>query len=113
MKFAALALVVFSFSCNSDVQGVGGGGGDDAGVVQPGGDDAGGTPDLAQTMPLATPIDHVIVIVKENHTFDNYFGSFPGAEGTSVAQTSTGPQPVGRPPMQLTRDLCHSHQCGL
>ncbi len=32
---------------------------------------------------LATPIKHVVVIVKENHTFDNYFGSFPGAEGTT------------------------------
>lgn len=27
------------------------------------------------------PIKHIIVITKENHTFDNYFGSFPGAEG--------------------------------
>src|SRR5471030_2605457 len=31
--------------------------------------------------PSAYPIEHVIVIVKENHTFDNYFGTFPGAEG--------------------------------
>src|SRR5262245_39471021 len=30
---------------------------------------------------VQTPIEHVIVIIKENHTFDNYFGSFPGAEG--------------------------------
>src|SRR6266849_723541 len=27
------------------------------------------------------PIDHVIIIVKENHTFDNYFGTFPGVNG--------------------------------
>jgi phospholipase C len=27
------------------------------------------------------PIDHVVIIVKENHTFDNYFGSFPGVNG--------------------------------
>jgi phospholipase C len=59
------------------------------------------------------PVDHVIVIVKENHTFDNYFGSFPGAEGTSVAHTSQGDIPVGRPPLLLTRDLCHGHSCGL
>jgi len=26
-------------------------------------------------------IDHVVVIVQENHTFDNYFGTFPGANG--------------------------------
>jgi phospholipase C len=29
------------------------------------------------------PIEHVIIIVKENHTFDNYFGTFPGAAGTN------------------------------
>ena len=28
-----------------------------------------------------TPIQHVIVIMKENHAFDNYFGTFPGADG--------------------------------
>ena len=27
------------------------------------------------------PIKHVVVIVKENHTFDNYFGTYPGANG--------------------------------
>ncbi|MDE3010923.1 MAG: hypothetical protein KGI67_08550 [Pseudomonadota bacterium] len=30
---------------------------------------------------MAGPIEHVVVIVKENHTFDNYFGGFPGAAG--------------------------------
>ncbi len=28
-----------------------------------------------------SPIKHVVIIVKENHTFDNYFGTFPGANG--------------------------------
>ncbi len=27
------------------------------------------------------PIEHVVIIVKENHAFDNYFGRFPGADG--------------------------------
>jgi len=69
--------------------------------------------DLARPAKIESPIEHVIVIVKENHTFDNYFGSFPGAEGTTLAQTSTGPVAVGRPPLQLLRDLCHEHQCAL
>jgi phospholipase C len=30
------------------------------------------------------PIEHVVVIVKENHTFDNYFGGFAGAKGVSL-----------------------------
>ena len=28
-----------------------------------------------------TPIDHVVVIMKENHAFDNYFGTFPRVDG--------------------------------
>jgi len=30
------------------------------------------------------PIDKVIIVVKENHTFDNYFGTFPGASGATM-----------------------------
>jgi phospholipase C len=33
---------------------------------------------------MATPISHVIIVVKENHTFDNYFGTFPGANGATL-----------------------------
>jgi phospholipase C len=28
-----------------------------------------------------TPIEHFVVLMQENHTFDNYFGTYPGAEG--------------------------------
>ena len=31
------------------------------------------------------PIQHVVIMVKENHTFDNYFGAFPGAHGVQLA----------------------------
>src|SRR5258708_6203418 len=31
------------------------------------------------------PIQHVVVIFKENHTFDNYFGTFPGVNGLNLA----------------------------
>jgi phospholipase C len=27
------------------------------------------------------PIEHFIIIIQENHSFDNYFGTFPGANG--------------------------------
>src|SRR5215210_3818516 len=30
------------------------------------------------------PIKHVVFIVKENRTFDNYFARYPGAEGTKT-----------------------------
>lgn len=29
----------------------------------------------------ATPIEHFVMIMQENHTFDNYFGTYPGADG--------------------------------
>jgi phospholipase C len=28
-----------------------------------------------------TPIKHFVVLMQENHSFDNYFGSYPGADG--------------------------------
>jgi phospholipase C len=36
--------------------------------------------------PTAGPIEHVVMIVKENHTFDNYFGTFPGAAGATLGK---------------------------
>ncbi len=38
-------------------------------------------PSPARIVPTVTPIQHVVVIMKENHAFDNYFGTFPGADG--------------------------------
>lgn len=29
----------------------------------------------------STPVEHVIVLMQENHSFDNYFGTYPGADG--------------------------------
>lgn len=37
------------------------------------------------------PIKHVIEIMVENHTFDNLFGSFPGADGIPANATMTNP----------------------
>ena len=51
---------------------------------------------VAATFPAAAPsanslqrINHVIVIYQENHSFDNYFGNFPGADGIANAGAST------------------------
>ena len=35
-----------------------------------------------------TPIQHVVVIMMENHSFDNLFGTFPGANGATLPQAS-------------------------
>jgi phospholipase C len=39
--------------------------------------------DLSQTPTpnAATPIQHVIVLMQDGHTFDNYFGTYPGVNG--------------------------------
>jgi phospholipase C len=75
---------------------------------------------LAIDGPPLTPIRHVVVIVKENHTFDNDFGSFPGAEGTLAADGSNqcptvsgGKEPCRRPPDAPKTDMCHSHDCAV
>jgi phospholipase C len=39
------------------------------------------------------PIRHVVFIVKENRTFDNYFGLYPGADGTSEGKALIGGKP--------------------
>ena len=30
---------------------------------------------------LSPLVDHVVIVIKENHTYDNYFGTFPNSEG--------------------------------
>ena len=44
----------------------------------------------SQGMPGA-PIKHVIEVMVENHTFDNLFGNFPGADGIPANTTMTNP----------------------
>jgi phospholipase C len=71
------------------------------------------TPSNPPTGGLST-IQHVVFIVKENRTFDNYFGTFPGAEGATNGTISTGQViPLGHTPDQTPNDICHSWQCGI
>ncbi|HUF38711.1 MAG TPA: alkaline phosphatase family protein [Anaerolineales bacterium] len=35
----------------------------------------------SQTGATSTPIEHLVVLMQQNHTFDNYFGTYPGADG--------------------------------
>jgi phospholipase C len=32
--------------------------------------------------PTTTPVEHFVVLMQAEHTFDNYFGTYPGANGT-------------------------------
>jgi phospholipase C len=40
---------------------------------------------------LTNRIDHVVIIVKENHTLDNYFGTFSGANGVKLQRAQNPP----------------------
>jgi phospholipase C len=53
-----------------------------------------------------TKIQHIIFIIKENRTFDTYFGTYPGADGATSATISTGQViPLGHTPDQTPRDI--------
>lgn len=40
---------------------------------------------------MAGSIEHIVIIVKENHTFDSYFGTFQGADGAKLAHAANPP----------------------
>src|SRR5476651_1444386 len=63
-------------------------------------------------------IDHLIVLVQENHTFDNYFGHYCTAATGSAPTCTTGPScceagpdhdPTGASPMVLDDSLNGSY----
>jgi len=59
--------------------------------------------------PDLTQIKQFVFIVKENRTFDSYFGTFPGAKGTTTGMISTGQViPLSHEPDVLPRDFGHS-----
>src|SRR5215207_3904270 len=62
-----------------------------------GGTGADGSPgDGGTIVPGETPIEHVVFIVKENRTFNNYFATYPGAVGATGGGT-----------IRCTQDGCH------
>ena len=52
-------------------------------------------------------IKHVVFLIKENHTFDNLFGRFPGADGTAYALEGTRRVRMGATPLFFKTDLYH------
>ncbi len=57
-------------------------------------------------------IQHIIFLVRENRSFDHYFGLFPGADGASTAVISNGQTITLRHATDAApQDLCHSLTC--
>jgi phospholipase C len=64
----------------------------------------------------STPIQHIILITKENHTFDSLFGTFPGANGatTGVVKVNGVDHTIPlNPPQNVTSLFCHVWSCAL
>jgi len=68
-----------------------------------------------QTQPTTSccsQIQHIVFIVKENRSFDEMFGQFPGANGTTTGLLSTGQTiPLGHTPDSTPYDICHDWTC--
>jgi phospholipase C len=45
---------------------------------------------ISTASPAQSPIKHIVIILHENRTFDNFFGTFPNANGATTATLSTG-----------------------
>jgi phospholipase C len=60
------------------------------------------------------PIQHTVFIIKENRTFDNYFGRFPNADGATTGVTSTGQVvPLSSMPDSYQANLCNGWACAM
>jgi phospholipase C len=77
--------------------------GADTGGGGPGPSDGGTVDHTAKT-----PIKHVVFLIKENRTFDNYFGKFMGANGSVTGKASTGTVTLGPLIDRSTPDIDHS-----
>jgi phospholipase C len=115
----ALVVAVWQFWPSGGTEGA-------AGPTTPPSSGAGRPSETASPNPSATitpgdPIKHVIFLVKENHTFDNYFGKYPGADGATTGKTlqcdngfAPGPTVKLTPaPYQYPHDLGHAFAPGL
>jgi phospholipase C len=67
----------------------------------------------ASTFPTRWPIKHVVFIIKENRTFDNLFGLFPGANGVSVGNDRGHARPLTHGPDRIPEDIQHCYECAL
>ena len=55
----------------------------------------------------SNPIKHVVIIIKENHSFDNLFGRFQGANGATSALEGSSWVTMQAPPDPPPNDLGH------
>jgi phospholipase C len=59
------------------------------------------------------PIKHVVFLIKENRSFDNMFGLFPGANGATEANDRGTIRSLTRATDQRAHDLTHCYNCAV
>ncbi len=62
---------------------------------------------------LKTHIKHVVVIIQENRSFDNFFHDFPGADSVDEGMTPDGPVPLHPVDLALPVDVDHQRKAFL
>ena len=95
-------------------------GSDDAGLADAGAADAGDAADAGADAGVAAPhVDHLVILLQENHTFDSYFGLYcsggatpaPGCVGRACCERA--PQNVpGLDSTTLVPTTCHGYAPG-
>jgi phospholipase C len=85
-----------------------------AGCVGGSASDPGGRPSSPSPSPDRSPIRHIVFIIKENRTFDHYFGRYPGADGATHGLTLDGRRIPLRPaPDVQPHDITHGFSSAL
>jgi phospholipase C len=59
------------------------------------------------------PIKHVLFVIKENRTFDNLFGRFPGADGATSGMDQGITRPLTPALDRIPIDIVHCYECAL
>jgi phospholipase C len=114
---ALLVLVIVGALGGQYLMGAEDGGEQASRSVQPPGDTTEPTPSpnespAPEEEPI--PIKHIVYIIKENRTYDNYFARYPRGDGASFGMTSTGRRvPIAVATDVLEPDLGHGFFDGL
>jgi phospholipase C len=67
------------------------------------------TPAAISNPTSANPIQHVVVIMQENRTFDNLFNGYPGADTVQTGMSYGNTVPLAVAPLGYGSDLDHTH----
>jgi phospholipase C len=107
MKAGRILSICAASAALAACSGVGGNVGTNAALPQT---NSPGAVSPASTTTLGKYIQHVIIIVQENHSFDHLFATFPNADGTTRGQQFNGTWiPLTKAPLYSSELLDNSH----